>query len=128
MLQNKFKTDALFDLLPPKMEEYFYRKLVGELQEEIRVKLIEFLKFCLLYPQAKCNIPFNAEIDEIWHLWILQTRQYQELMWINFRPMRVLILFAIFLIQLSPPFTNILFKRGVKERFFRRFKPIHSRN
>lgn len=80
MLQNKFKTDELFDLLPPKMEEYFYRKLVGESQQEIRIKLIEFLKFCLLYPQTKCNIPFNDEIDEIWHLWILQTRQYQDLM------------------------------------------------
>jgi hypothetical protein len=26
------------------------------------------------------DIPFNEEIDEIWHLWILQTIQYQELM------------------------------------------------
>ena len=77
---NKLKIDDIINLLPPKMEEYFFRKLVGETQKEIRIKLIEFLKFCLLYPQTKCNIPFNDEIDEIWHLWILQTRQYQELM------------------------------------------------
>ena len=75
----KYNIQDLLKLLTPEMEKYFLRKLPGETIETIKLKVVEFLKFCLI-PNFKHNVPFNDEIDEIWHLWILQTQQYRELM------------------------------------------------
>ncbi len=72
--------DLLKNYLPLKMEKYFYKKLPSENPENIKLKIIEFLKYVLLSEYSGGPIPFSNEIDEIWHLWILQTRQYQELM------------------------------------------------
>lgn len=61
------------------MERYFYAKLKNESQDTIRLKLGELLKFLSLCSNVYGDIPVSAEIDELWHLWILQTQQYREL-------------------------------------------------
>jgi len=63
-----------------KMAAYFYKKMPNESCEVINKKVTELLKFLMLANYHKIGAPFTSEIDEIWHLWILQTRQYQELM------------------------------------------------
>ena len=71
--------DMLFDqYLDDKMANYFYKKMPNESQEKIRIKIAEVLKYFVL--GRKGNIPFSAELDDVWHLWILQTKQYAELM------------------------------------------------
>ncbi|OJW54597.1 MAG: hypothetical protein BGO67_02740 [Alphaproteobacteria bacterium 41-28] len=74
------KTDILNLYLTPEMEDYFQRNLLGQPVEQIRIKLKELLKFLLLLPYSKGIIAISNEIDDLWHLWILQTRQYKKLM------------------------------------------------
>lgn len=62
------------------MEQYFYKKMSTEEQDYIRLKVSELLKFLTLSHHTYGDIPFNSEIDDVWHLWILQTIQYSELM------------------------------------------------
>lgn len=61
------------------MEVYFYKKLPKENKQYIKLKIIELLKYLHLAHHTYGDIPFNDEIDDVWHLWILQTVQYQEL-------------------------------------------------
>ena len=70
----------LQDYLDVDMENYFHKKLPYESLSSIKVKISELLKFLLLSRFYKSNIPFSVSIDEIWHLWILETKQYLELM------------------------------------------------
>lgn len=77
MIGNEFLINSY---LTPEMEVYFYKKLKREHPSYVKLKIIEFLKFILLSHHTYGDIPFNAEIDEVWHLWILQTIQYAELM------------------------------------------------
>jgi hypothetical protein len=65
--------------LTPELEKYFFKKMPEESQEYIRLKICELLKYLSLSHNSFSNIPFNTEIDEMWHLWIIQTVQYQEL-------------------------------------------------
>lgn len=65
--------------LSPYMEEYFYKKIPDEDKEVIKFKISELLKFLILCEHGRGDIPVSREIDEIWHLWILQTPQYYEL-------------------------------------------------
>jgi hypothetical protein len=66
--------------LTPEMENYFYQKLKHENKEHIKIKLAELLKFLVMSHNTFGDIPFSGEIDDLWHLWILQTVQYNELM------------------------------------------------
>lgn len=66
--------------LDSKMEMYFNMKLPYDSPDLIKIKISELLKFLLLNRFYKSNVPFTAEIDEVWHLWILQTKQYLQLM------------------------------------------------
>lgn len=70
----------LKEFVTPFIEQYFYKKLKNEPQDYIKLKLCELLKYLSLSYNTYGNIPFNDEIDEVWHFWILQTIQYQELM------------------------------------------------
>jgi hypothetical protein len=66
--------------LAPQMEAYFLKKLSKSFSpDEIRVQIVELLKGLSIYHNCKGGIPFSEEIDEVWHLWILQTLQYAEL-------------------------------------------------
>lgn len=72
--------ELLKNYLTHEMEMYFYKKFKNEPQEYVKLKICELLKFLALSHHTAGNIPFNDEIDEVWHLWILQTVQYRELM------------------------------------------------
>lgn len=66
--------------LTQEMEAYFYKKLSQENPQYIKMKICELLKYFSICHFSPGDIPFNSEIDELWHLWILQTREYSELM------------------------------------------------
>ena len=60
--------------------EYFQKKMPKEQEARLILKLVELLKYFLLSEYFKGDIPFSEELDEVWHLWILQTKEYASLM------------------------------------------------
>lgn len=66
-------------LLSPQMRCYFERKLSPVPPDEIRIRIEETLKFLNIATFFTCNIPVTQEIDDVWHYWILETREYQKL-------------------------------------------------
>jgi hypothetical protein len=63
----------------PQMLKYFQAKM-PDLDSEILVRRIcELLKYLMLVRFSPGRILFGKDIDDIWHYWILQTRQYAEL-------------------------------------------------
>jgi len=70
------------------IEKYLSEPLFFYLLEKLDLKdnptlakiyIAECLKMLLLIPQSKGNAPISREVDEVWHLLILETRQYEEL-------------------------------------------------
>jgi hypothetical protein len=63
------------------MEVYFFQKNKKESSEVVKIKILELLKYLsMAHHESGHSIPVSTEIDNMWHLWILQTQQYQELM------------------------------------------------
>jgi hypothetical protein len=67
------------EFLGPQMRFYFERKLAPLSSEDVRVQIEELLKYLNMAVHCNGDIPVSKEIDEVWHLWILQTQQYEEL-------------------------------------------------
>jgi len=44
-----------------------------------RIRIEEALKFLNIAEYCTGNIPVTQEIDDVWHLWILETREYARL-------------------------------------------------
>lgn len=65
--------------LTPQMQCYFEKKLSPLPSDEIRIRLEETLKFLNIATYFTCNIPVSQEIDDVWHYWILETKEYQKL-------------------------------------------------
>ena len=65
--------------LTPPMECYFARKLPALDRTELGIRVEETLKFLNIATYCRGNIPVSKEIDEIWHLWILETYEYERL-------------------------------------------------
>jgi hypothetical protein len=65
--------------VPPPMESYFSRKLPDISRGELRSRIAECLKFLTLFHFAPGEVFFSNAIDDIWHYWILQTREYADL-------------------------------------------------
>lgn len=63
----------------PQLEGYFLKKCPEFSIEELRLQLGELLKFLNLSHHAVVDIPVSEEIDNLWHLWILETKQYHAL-------------------------------------------------
>lgn len=63
----------------PAMAHYFARKLAPLPQHEIDARICELLKYLNLSTYSHGGIPFSGEIDDVWHLWILQTKEYVRL-------------------------------------------------
>ena len=63
----------------PAMRRYFHRKLASLPSVQVDVRIEETLKFLNIAVYWSGNIPVSQEIDELWHFWILETRQYQAL-------------------------------------------------
>jgi hypothetical protein len=71
--------DLLATYLAPPLEQYFFNKLPGLSHREVRARTAECLKALNLAHFSSGDILFSDDIDEIWHLWILQTREYEAL-------------------------------------------------
>lgn len=77
---NIISNQVLLDFyMPDPMLRYFRKKIPKDDDTLLKLKLCEFLKFFLLCDLTEGPIPVSQEIDDIWHFWILQTKQYQEL-------------------------------------------------
>ena len=71
--------DLFRRFLTPNMLVYFARKCPHLSEGELRQQLAELLKFLIFVRDFPGNIIFGKEIDEMWHLWIMQTREYEAL-------------------------------------------------
>jgi hypothetical protein len=65
--------------LTPQMRRYFERKLADVPGDEVARRIEETLKFLNIATYCRGSIPVNQEIDDVWHLWILETKEYQNL-------------------------------------------------
>jgi hypothetical protein len=60
----------------PAMKFYFDRKLSHLSSDEVDARVDELLKYLNMATFSHGGIPFNDEIDDVWHLWIMQTKEY----------------------------------------------------
>jgi hypothetical protein len=67
------------ELLEPGMEYYLGAKLPDVSQEELLARIEETLRFLILSSECAGDIPVTREIDDVWHLLILQTAEYERL-------------------------------------------------
>jgi hypothetical protein len=67
------------DLLEPGMEYYLRAKLPDLSQPELDARIEETLRFLYLSSECVGDIPVTREIDDVWHLLILQTAEYERL-------------------------------------------------
>jgi hypothetical protein len=65
--------------LTPQLQCYFEKKLADVTAGEVLVRIEEALKFLNIAVYTRGSIPVTEEIDDIWHYWILQTREYEVL-------------------------------------------------
>jgi hypothetical protein len=65
--------------LTPPMLQYFRKKLPEVAEDELLIRIEETLKFMAIARYCTGPIPVVIEIDEIWHYWILQTQEYEQL-------------------------------------------------
>jgi hypothetical protein len=65
--------------LSPAMKQYFLKKLSPLPTSEVCIRIEETLKFLNIAVYCNGNIPVSKEIDDVWHYWILQTREYSKL-------------------------------------------------
>jgi len=60
----------------PAMKFYFDRKLAPLSGDEVNARVEELLKYLNMSAFCHGGIPFNDAIDDVWHLWIMQTKEY----------------------------------------------------
>jgi hypothetical protein len=65
--------------LDPPMHHYFTQKFSSLRKDELLIRIEEALKFLFISHECAGAIPVSKEIDDIWHAWILQTREYVAL-------------------------------------------------
>ncbi len=61
------------------MKHYFARKLAPLSSSEVDARIEELLKYLNMAVHSHGGIPFSDEIDDVWHYWILQTKEYMKL-------------------------------------------------
>lgn len=76
MITNQQLRDAY---LSPQMQFYFERKLAPLPAYQVQVRIEEALKFLNMAYDCNGDIPVSKEIDDVWHLWILETAEYDLL-------------------------------------------------
>ena len=67
------------NFLTPAMKHYFDRKLAPLPSAEVDARIEELLKYLNMATHCHGGIPFSEEIDDVWHYWILQTKEYKSL-------------------------------------------------
>jgi hypothetical protein len=65
--------------LTPAMKFYFDAKLAPLPGDVVDARIEELLKYLNISAYCHGGIPFNDEIDDVWHLWIMQTKEYAAL-------------------------------------------------
>ncbi|MBO0696955.1 MAG: hypothetical protein J2P46_01045 [Zavarzinella sp.] len=75
-ISNRQLRDAF---LTPPMACYFAKKLPALDPAELGIRIEEALKFLNIATYCRGSIPVSKEIDDIWHLWILETNEYDRL-------------------------------------------------
>jgi hypothetical protein len=75
-ISNQDLRDAF---LSPQMQCYFEKKLADVSPAEVGIRIEETLKFLNMATYCHASIPVSREIDDIWHFWILETREYEKL-------------------------------------------------
>jgi hypothetical protein len=71
--------ELLQKFVTPSMLKYFEAKMPDLSSEVLVRRLCELLKYLMLVRFSPGRIMFGKDIDDVWHYWILQTRQYAEL-------------------------------------------------
>lgn len=67
-------------LLSSPMEALLMRRLSKLPSDEIEVRVEEFFKFMLLATRITSgSLPISQEVDDLWHIFILETREYERL-------------------------------------------------
>ena len=61
------------------MLRYFRSKLSDLPDHELFARIEETLKFLFIASECTGSIPVSRDIDDVWHLWILQTQEYLTL-------------------------------------------------
>jgi hypothetical protein len=76
-----FISDAelLVAFVTPEMMSYFEAKMPGVRRASLTLRVCELLKYLMLIEFCPGRILFGRDIDDVWHYWILQTRQYAQL-------------------------------------------------
>ena len=82
LMHNNYVTneELIATYVEDRLLEYLLKKSPALSRDEVILRVCEVLKYLYFGSLSDGPIPFNDELDEIWHLLILQTRQYQELM------------------------------------------------
>jgi hypothetical protein len=62
--------------ITPSIRYYLHKKLAHVSPEQVDIRTEELLKFLNMSHHCSGDIPFNDEVDEIWHLWIMETQEY----------------------------------------------------
>jgi len=66
----------LFDtFVTPQLMSYFHAKMPEVSHELLVRRLCELIKYLMLVQFSPGRILFGQEIDNVWHYWILQTRE-----------------------------------------------------
>ena len=80
-LSPRFISDQelLETFVTPQMIRYFQAKMPELDRETLFRRICELLKYLLLVQFSPGRILFGRDIDDVWHYWILQTRQYAQL-------------------------------------------------
>ena len=61
------------------MMHYFRKKLAEVADDDLLARIEEALKYLAISRYCRSAIPVTREIDDIWHYWILQTQEYEQL-------------------------------------------------
>jgi hypothetical protein len=62
--------------LSPNLQYYLHRKLAPAAPEEIDARTEELLKYLNISVFCNGDIPFSLAVDEVWHYWIMETKEY----------------------------------------------------
>src|SRR5262245_51982003 len=71
--------ELLETFVTPQMMSYFQAKMPDVSHELLVRRLCELIKYLMLVQFSPGRILFGQEIDNVWHYWILQTREYAQL-------------------------------------------------
>jgi len=69
----------MHNFVTPQMMTYFEAKLPNVKLDTLAHRICELLKFLMLVRFSPGRILFAKDVDDVWHYWILQTRQYAQL-------------------------------------------------